>query len=362
MLRRVLTVTFLKLFLRDRQALFFSLFFPILFMVIFGFVSDREPDPVGIGIVASSAAGAAADVDTFVSSLQNNPAFRIRIDDETRLRRQLIDGDLSLVLIMPEQFGDGTPADLVVLADMSQLRQQGLVLAALEQGLAQAERELRNVAPLFNLQVQDVEARSQRYIEFLVPGLLAMSLLTLSLAGSAFNIVEYRRKGILKRLFVTPLQPKDFILGLVVSRGLICIAELALLIGIAWLYLQVTIQGNPLTLLVIVILGAAVFLSLGFSVASVAKSQQSVGAIGNLVIFPQIFLSGIFYPVESLPGFLQSVAGILPLTFVANAMRAVMTEGAALAAIVPDLIGMAIWLVVGLLLAVRLFVWKDIAA
>jgi ABC-2 type transport system permease protein len=362
MLRRVLTVTFLKLFLRDRQALFFSLFFPILFMVIFGFVSDREPDPVGIGIVASSAAGAAADVDTFVSSLQNNPAFRIRIDDETRLRRQLIDGDLSLVLIMPEQFGDGTPADLVVLADMSQLRQQGLVLAALEQGLAQAERELRNVAPLFNLQVQDVEARSQRYIEFLVPGLLAMSLLTLSLAGSAFNIVEYRRKGILKRLFVTPLQPKDFILGLVVSRGLICIAELALLIGIAWLYLQVTIQGNPLTLLVIVILGAAVFLSLGFSVASVAKSQQSVGAIGNLVIFPQIFLSGIFYPVESLPGFLQSVAGILPLTFVANAMRAVMTEGAALAAIVPDLIGMAVWLVVGLLLAVRLFVWKDIAA
>ncbi len=375
MLRRVLTVTFLKLFVRDGQALFFSLFFPILFMVIFGFVSDREPDPVRIGIAQPAPAtvasppdgdtGAAVtlvDMDAFITGLQNNPAFRVSIDDEQTLRQRLMDGDLSVVLILPRHADDGTPADLTVLADMSQVRQQDLVLAALEQGLVQVERDLRNLSPMFNLQVRGVESRSQRYIDFLVPGLLAMSLLTLSLAGSAFNIVEYRRKGILKRLFVTPLQPRDFILGMVASRGLICIAELALLLAIAWFYLQVGIQGNPLTLLLVIILGAAVFLSLGFSVASLAKSQQAVGALGNLVIFPQIFLSGIFYPVSSLPGFLQSLAGVLPLTFVTNAMRGVMTDGATLMELAPDLLGITAWLVIGLLLAVRLFVWKDIAS
>jgi ABC-2 type transport system permease protein len=377
MLRRVLTFTFLKLFVRDGQALFFSLFFPILFMVIFGFVSDREPDPVRVGIAQPSPdtdpapgtpdgdtgdARALADMDEFIASLQNNPAFRVSIADEQTLRQRLIDGELSLVLILPEHSDGDTPTDLQVLADTSQVRQQGLVLAALEQGLVQVERDLRNVSPMFNLQVRDVQARSQRYIDFLVPGLLAMSLLTLSLAGSAFNIVEYRRKGILKRLFVTPLQPRDFILGMVASRGLICIVELALLLAIAWFYLQVGIQGNPLTLLLIIILGAAVFLSLGFSVASLAKSQQAVGALGNLVIFPQIFLSGIFYPVSSLPGFLQSLAGVLPLTFVTNAMRGVMTDGATLMELFPDFVGMIAWLVIGLLLAVRLFVWKDIAS
>lgn len=363
MLQLTLIRTFLKLFLRDRQALFFSLFFPVLFMVIFGFVSDAEPTPVAIG-VANTATDSEADsqTDSFIRSLQDNPAFAITLDDEQSLRQQLMAGELDLVLIIPAQFGDGAPADLQVLVDAAQVRQQSLILPVLEQGLVEVERDLRDQSALFRLQVEDVEARSQRYIDFLVPGLLAMSLLTLSLAGSAFNIVEYRRKGILKRLFVTPLQPKDFILGLVVSRGLICIVELALLLLIAWLYLDVIIMGNPLSLLVITIVGAAVFLSLGFCVGSLAKSQQTVGALGNLVIFPQIFLSGIFYPIDSLPAFLQPVANFLPLSFVADAMRAVMIDGAGLLQLLPQFIGLAAWLALTLSLAIRLFVWKDIAA
>lgn len=363
----MLTRTFLKLFLRDRQAIFFSLFFPVLFMVIFGIASDRPPRPVDIGIVNTQTT---AYSDAFVSSLQNNPAFTVTTGDEDNLQHLLMEGSLALVLIVPEQLvPDGQTngqepeqTELTVLVDASQVGQLNLVLPALEQGLVQLERDLRGQGALFNLQVQDVQARSQRYIDFLVPGLLAMSLLSLSLAGSAFNIVEYRRKGILKRLFVTPLQPRDFIVGLVLSRGLICIGELALLLLIAWLYLNIIIVGNLLLLLPIVVMGAAVFLSMGFCVGSVAKSQQTVGALGNLVILPQIFLSGIFYPIDALPGLLQPIASALPLSFVANAMRSVMVDGASLPALLPDFLGMAVWLLICLFAAVRLFVWKDIAA
>ena len=86
-----------------------------------------------------------------------------------------------------------------------------------------------------------------------------------------------------------------------------------------------------------------------------------MGALGNLVIFPQIFLSGIFYPIDSLPALLQPLASLLPLSFVANAMRAVMVDGAGLLALIPDFIGLAVWLLISLGLAIRLFSWKDIA-
>ncbi len=237
-----------------------------------------------------------------------------------------------------------------------------MLMPVLEQGLVDVERELRGIEPLFDLEVVDVESRSRRYIDFLVPGLLGFSLLQLSVAGSGYNIVEFRRKGILKRLFVTPLQPRDFILGLVTSRMLICLAQIGILLSIAVFYLNVPITGDPLSLLLTVILGIAVFLCLGFCVGSVAKSQPSVIAIGNLVVFPQIFLAGVFFPIASLPDLLQPVAAVLPLSFVVDALREIIIDGVPLTALAQDVAGMALWLVAALLLALRLFSWKDIAA
>ena len=91
----------------------------------------------------------------------------------------------------------------------------------MEQALLEVERELRNNETLFPLSVVDVQARSQRYIDFLVPGLLALTIMQISVAGSGYNIVEFRRKGILKRLFVTPLKPSSFIGGIVLIVGVI---------------------------------------------------------------------------------------------------------------------------------------------
>jgi ABC-2 type transport system permease protein len=352
--------TFLKIFLRDRQAIFFSLFFPLVFMVVFGFVNDREPEPVAVGVV-NQASGALAD--EFIASLDGNPLFDVDTGSEERLRGELIEGDRALVLIIPPQFGGAAgPADLTVLVDAAQARQLSLLMPVLEQGLVGVERELRGIEPLFHLNVEDVQSRPQRYIDFLVPGLLAFSLLQLSIAGSGYNIVEFRRKGILKRLFVTPLQPRDFILGLVISRTLICLVQIAVLLGVAVFYLKVPIAGDPASLFVTVLFGTAIFLSLGFCVGSLAKSQQTVMAIGNLVVFPQIFLAGVFFPIDSLPELMQAPAALLPLSFVVNALREIIIDGVALPALIPDVIGMAVWLLAGLFLAVRLFRWKDVAA
>jgi len=123
----------------------------------------------------------------------------------------------------------------------------------------------------------------------------------------------------------------------------------------------VRIVGNFASFYFIVILGTFIFLCLGFCLGSIAKTQQAVMAVGNIVIFPQIFLSGVFYPIESMPELIQPIAYVLPLSFVSTGMRDIANEGASLLGIMPSLLGIAVWLIVSFILATRLFVWKEVA-
>jgi len=356
----VLARTLTKIFLRDRQAIFFSLFFPIIFMVVFGFVGNQDQEPISLGIVNNAPGDLSRD---FIQLLEGNPLFVVTEGEEQTLREALIAGDTTMVLILPEELQQtDNSVELGLLVDAAQVQELGLIMPVLEQSLLAVERQLRSTEPLFTLAVEDVQARSQRYLDFLIPGLLAFTLMQVSIAGSGFNIVEYRRKGILKRLFVTPLKPSDFIAGIVMSRISLCILQIAVLLGIAVAFLDVTILGSYLQLFAVIFLGAIIFLCIGFLLGSLAKTQQSIQAIGNLVIFPQIFLSGIFYPIESLPGFIQPVAAILPLSFVANALREIANNGASLVQIPLDMLGIGVWMVISFIAATRYFIWKEVAA
>ncbi len=351
--------TLTKIFLRDRQAIFFSLFFPIIFMTVFSFVGNQSQDPISVGVVNNAPDSLSQD---FVNMLIENPLFTVIEGEESELRESLIEGETTMVLVLPEAFREtDTGVEIRLLVDAAQIQQLGLIMPVLEQTLLTMERQLRDTEPLFSLVIEDVRARSQRYLDFLIPGLLAFTLMQVSIAGSGFNIVEYRRKGILKRLFVTPLQPKDFIIGIVMSRITLCVIQISVLLGIAVFFLDVTILGSYLSLYSVIIMGAIIFLCLGFLLGSIAKTQQSIQAVGNLVIFPQIFLSGIFYPIESLPTLIQPVASILPLSFVANALREIANNGVNLLQIAPDMIGILVWIIVSYVAATRYFVWKEVA-
>ena len=358
-LRRHLTLVFLKIFWRDRRSIFFSLFFPVVFMTIFSFVNNNDQDPIAIGIVNASDSPAASD---FINLLEMNPLFDVTLGEEPGLREALVAGDQTAVLVLPgnfEQAANGV--DIRVLVDRAQVAQLGMIIPMLEQTLISIEREFRDIQPMFSLAIEDVQARSQRYIDFLLPGLMAFTLMQLSVAGSGFNIVEYRRKGILKRLFVTPIQPGDFITAIVLARMAIVLVQLSLLIFFAVMLLDIRIVGNFASYYLIVILGTFIFLCVGFCLGSLAKTQESIGAIGNLVIMPQIFLSGVFYPIDSMPAFIQPIAYLLPLSYVSTGMREIANAGASLLEIYPSLIGIGVWLVISFILATRLFVWKEVA-
>ena len=355
----VMARTFLKIFSKDRQAIFFTLFFPITFMVIFGIATAGGDEPLEIGVVYYAQTEFSAE---FIAALKAQPLFAVTTGDEDKLRQEVVEGDRALVLILPEDFRGGEQAaDLTMLVDAAQARQTAMLTPLIEQTLLGIEREMRGTEPLFPLTVVDVQARSQRYIDFLVPGLLALTIMQISVAGSGYNIVEYRRKGILKRLFVTPIRPRDFITGIVLARLAITVTQVTLLLAIAVVLLDVPVVGNLLELLVLIFVGSAIFLCLGFCMGSLAKTQQSIMLLGNLITLPQMFLSGVFFSVESMPDALQPIAKALPLTYVVSGVREVIVNGRSLIEQIPTVIGLVVWLALGLVLAIRLFRWKEVA-
>lgn len=351
---------FAKIFLRDRQAIMFMVIFPIVFMVALGMGSDYQSGPMKIGLVNTSNNSQGQNI---AQLLKEKYQFILVQGSKEELMTQLDEKALSVIVIFPQSSNsDQKNIPIEIISDSSQYRQSGQIVASLRQAFLGMERELRNLPTLFEIKVADIQTRSLRYIDFLLPGILAMTLMQISIAGSGFNVVEYRRKGILKRLFVTPLQPKDFIAGVVMARLLLCLVQVSVLIAIAVFFLNVKIVGNALSLYFIVMLGSIIFLCLGFTLGSIAKTQQSIQALGNLVIFPQMLFSGIFYPIESLPNIAQPLASVLPLSFIASALREIVTHGVSIFAILPELLGIIVWLALGFFLAIRFFVWKDVAS
>jgi ABC-2 type transport system permease protein len=353
-----LAKVFLKIFLRDRQSIIFSLFFPFVFMGAFSFTGG-EVDPFNIGLVNNSTSIVAKNFSELISS---DSLFNVTKGNEKDLRYGLINGEQSAVIIIPKDFQlNNISGDLRLLLDKSQIRQLRSIKESLGQSLLSIERELRGVEPMFVLQTEDVKARSLRYVDFLLPGILAFMIMNLSIAGSGYNIVEYRRRGILKRLFVTPIQPKDFIISIVLARLLIVIMQISVTLSFAIFFIDVKILGSFLSLYIMIILGSSIFLCLGFCLGSIAKTQESVRAVGGLVTFPQLFLSGVFFPISSMPEIIQPIIHILPLTVVVRGMRGIANDGLSFADMNIVLIGIVAWLLISFVLATKLFVWKKVA-
>ena len=173
------------------------------------------------------------------------PSFNVTKGSLVELKEELIIGDQTAIILIPENFTfiEGS-SELSLILDASQVRQASSIQETLENSLLAIERDVRGIKPMFNLVVEDVQARPQRYIDFLLPGILAYMLMNLCIAGSGFNIVEYRRRGILKRLFVTPIQPKDFIVAIILSRMMIVLTQISVMLGLAVLLLDINIIGG----------------------------------------------------------------------------------------------------------------------
>jgi ABC transporter DrrB family efflux protein len=196
-----------------------------------------------------------------------------------------------------------------------------------------------------------------RYIDFLLPGLIGMNLVGGGLFGIGFVIVEMRVRKLFKRLLATPMDRHDFLLSLLIARLAFLIPEMTMLFVLGYLW-GVPIYGNPLALVVIILVGVATFDALGLLVACRTEKMETVSGLVNLVMLPMYLLSGTFFSSKRFPDWAQPFIQALPLTQVNDALREVMLEGAGLVEVAWRLGILLLYTVVCSALALRWFRWR----
>lgn len=209
------------------------------------------------------------------------------------------------------------------------------------------------------LQRQLASGASIRYVDWLVPGVLGMNMMLSCLFGLGYVIVRYRKSGYLKRLNATPVRALEFIGAQLLSRlGLILLITVFVFVGCNF-FLHFRMEGRYLDLLLITVLGAMSMLSLGLLVAARVTGEELAGGLLNLLSWPMMMLSGVFFSLDGAPAFLQQISQALPLTHLVQGARAIMLDGADLAAIAPQLAMLAGTTAVCLLLGALLFRWTQ---
>ena len=196
------------------------------------------------------------------------------------------------------------------------------------------------------------------YFEYVFPGLLAVGLVNFAMIGTAASVARYRELKILKRIVVTPLPSSRFIAGQVGARLVLAAVQTGLIMVIGLALGGRFGSGWPL-LFIIATLGNLIFLSIGFAIAGRAESVDAANNTAQLVTHPLMFLSGAFFPIDSMPGWLQPVADLLPLTPLIDAMRAIALQDAGLTDIGSELALIGAWIVIGLGLARATFRFTD---
>ena len=301
-------------FLRDRSTLTFTLLLPVLLVIGMGFVFGGPERPLfKVGVLAPRIDRATHPFLSeryveFIPLPQQAQALQ-------KVRHQQV--DLLVDLNAPPRYWVNTDSPKGYIVEK-------LLLAA----EPAASR-------------QPVTGAALRYVDWLFPGILGMNMMFSCLFGVGYVVLRYRKSGFLKRLYATPLTAFEFLGAQVLSRlGLILFVTVVLYFGIGAI-IGFHNAGSTAVLLLLAIIGALSMIALGLTIAARFSSEELVGGLLNLLTWPMMLLSGIWFSLEGSPRWVQWVAHIFPLTHVLDAARAVMLDGSGLAQIAPHLLFLA---------------------
>ncbi|OLC54774.1 MAG: hypothetical protein AUH85_10975 [Chloroflexi bacterium 13_1_40CM_4_68_4] len=356
MLRQYAALTWMlfKAYVRDRGAIFFSILIPIFITAIFGVLNFAGSSKVVVGVV-NEAQNPASNL--FIENLKRVDVLDIRTGDRdpevTALRR----GERDIVFVFPSDFAPSPQksAGITVYEHAGRPQQVQIAESILGTMIDQASFAALQAQPLAKLERQQVDANNLTYVDFLIPGMVAMSIMQLGVFSVAFGLVQFRRTGALRRLMATPLRPAVLLAAQTTVRLVMMFLQVLLLIGIGIVFFKFHLVGSLPELLAVGVLGGLVFLTFGFIIAGTAKTEDQAAPLANMVSMPQMFLSGVFFSTATLPAWLKPIAALFPLTFFADAAREISTQGAHLWDVSKDLAGLAVWLVIGFVAAARFF-------
>ncbi|HEV3252424.1 MAG TPA: ABC transporter permease [Puia sp.] len=345
--------------LRSPSAVVFSFGFPLIFILVFGFIG-------GSGITVRMGLKNEADTGNYaIMALLKNPLMKLVREDSTAMRNDLGKGRIAAIISI-----DSTRSAIgfwqyriTPLTSEASMDKYPILRSFLAESIQRVEQYGKGASftPFIINEVKPVQGREYTMIDFILPGMLGFSLLSAGIFGVAFLFFNLRQMLVLKRFFATPINRKYIVLGEALSRVLFQLLTAIVIILVGHFVFKFTLVNGIQTFLEMILLsffGLIVFMGFGFIISSVSKNESSIPPFANLITLPQFLLGGTFFSTDAFPSWLQKFCEILPLKQLNDAMRNVAFEGAHITDCGKQLGILGLWGIIVYAIAFKVFKWE----
>ncbi|OUN01527.1 MAG: hypothetical protein BAA04_07855 [Firmicutes bacterium ZCTH02-B6] len=359
----------LRIFWRDKHALFWGVAFPLMLMGLIGTVFGNADNlTLRTAVVLPQPSHPLAD--GILQALRSVAALEVTVEEEASAVAALRRGERSLVVVLPGEeavraLAGGAaaapvagPAPVRVYYDESRMQVAQAGLGVIRAVVGEMNQTITQRRDVLAVEAAGVAAEPLSMFDFLLPGILAMALMQSGLMGVSAVLTGYRERLLLKRVLATPFPPAAFLAGLIARFTLTNMMQGLIVVTVGVLLFGARVVGSYLDLLALMLLGSVAFLSIGFAISSASKTAEAANTLGSAVAFPMMFLSGTFWPQELIPEGLRPLVQYLPLTPLVEAMRAVVLRGESLAAHAGGLLYLGAWALAAAVVAVWRFRWE----
>ncbi len=356
-----LTWANLKMMVRNRQAIFWALFFPLLLVVVFGLFEFNGVGAADVAVIDQSKGPRA---ELLRERLEEIEFLELEYQDiePGDARDKVADGDLGYLIVIPEMFDDpaaqvqsGGPAPVMLVYSTRNPDRNQLVDGAVRNLVSDIHSDGGPIVPSQLLTAEVIHVPEVDYFDNVLLGLLGLGIMTNSIISIAVRISTYRNQSILKRLLVTPLPIWKYFAGEITAHVILALVQAAIILAVGVFGFGGHVHGNILWVLAITALGSIVFLNIGFILSAWAKTPAAASGMGNAVSLPMMFFAGTFFSTAALPWVLPQVSLALPLTPMLTALRDVAIDSAPIWDTWPHLAALGGWAAATALAAAKVF-------
>jgi ABC-2 type transport system permease protein len=343
--------------IRSPSSVVFTLLFPLIFILVFGFISGGGVISVDVGLAKTN-----DTLNPVYQALKTVKVVRL-IHNQTpaEMESNLKKGSIDAIMDIQK---NPQPPYFTVNVKYSQASgdKVGILKSTLNNIFYEINTRMPDAPPPAAI-IKETEIKTREYktIDFILPGQLGFSLLSTGVFGTAFVFLSLRITLVIKRFFATPVKRYSIVIGEAIARIVFALIGALFIICIGHFAFDFTLVHGLVTvlnMLLLSLIGLLVFMGFGFVVSGIAKNESTVPPIANMITLPQFLLSGTFFSINVFPAWLQPISRALPLTYLNDALRKVAFEGASLVDVSHQILIMCIWGVVVYAVAVKTFKWE----
>jgi ABC-2 type transport system permease protein len=350
-----LTLNRVHEFLREKEAVFWVFVFPVLMAFALGIAfRNTTPQKLHVAVENNGPSANGSGPDEIYNALARSADIEPLLLSSADAALALRSGKVALV-VRPTGEANSKPLahtyDYRFDPTRSESRMARLTVDdALQRAMGRAD--------VTSASDEKVTEPGARYIDFLVPGLIGLNMMGSGIWGIGFAVVSARNRKLLKRFAATPMRRSHYLFSFMMSRLIFLAMEVIAIMGFAWLAFGVSVHGSILSLMLVSLVGGLTFSGMGALLAARPETIEGISGLANFVMLPMWLLSGTFFSSARFPQVLQPFIKLLPLTALNDSLRAIVNEGASLAATWSQLTVMLVWGLLSFVIALRIFKWK----